>query len=192
MHLVILHTTGALQLCLSSTYCKPGMSYQNLHWLYYLLPWTGQWCSGNLVFISFQPQTCQTSLERLFLCLCFSRNDSALKLLDPRGDTSFKSYECNSSNAFNAELAGISAHHYGMLKMLVHYLSSLCMVMASVLFSSSIIRHPEGWMGNVLDPEGRCWLWLPYWSWCWWAANWDGRTVWCCWVKGCWELFCVE
>lgn len=117
-------------------------------------------------FISFLPQTCQTSLERLFLCLCFSRNDSVLKLLDPRGDTSFKSYECNSSDGIDTELAGISAHQYGM-QQLVHYLSSLCMVMASVLFSSSIIRHPEGWMGNVLDPEGWCWLWLPYWSWCW-------------------------
>lgn len=37
------------------------------------------------------------------------------------------------------------------------YLSSLCIVMASVLFSSSIILQPEGCMGKVPVEDGRCW-----------------------------------
>lgn len=73
-----------------------------------------------------------------------------------------------------------SPHHHP------NYLSSLCMVMASVLFSSSIILQPEGCMGRVPVVEGRCGPRLPYCSWCW---IWDGRTVWWCWAPPCWPLF---
>ena len=68
----------------------------------------------------------------------------------------------------------------------LHYLSSLCMVMASVLFSSSIILQPEGCTGRELVAAGRCWLRLPYCSCCW---IWEGRTAWWCWAPPCWPLF---
>lgn len=64
--------------------------------------------------------------------------------------------------------------------LLPRYLSSLCMVMTSVLLSSSIILQLEGCMGREPVVAGWCWLRLPYCSWCW---IWEGRTVWwwpCC------------